>query len=38
VGGAAARRTRFAIGTPEYPDRAATLIVEMPALTRPARA
>lgn len=25
--------TRFAIGTPEYPDRAATLIVEMPALT-----
>lgn len=24
---------RFAIGTPEYPDRAATLIVERPALT-----
>lgn len=24
---------RFAIGTPEYPDRAATLIVELPALT-----
>jgi alpha-D-ribose 1-methylphosphonate 5-triphosphate synthase subunit PhnH len=23
---------RFAIGTPEYPDRAATLIIEMPAL------
>ena len=26
--------SRFAIGTPEYPDRAATLIIEMPALTQ----
>lgn len=24
---------RFAIGTPEYPDRAATLVIELPALT-----
>jgi alpha-D-ribose 1-methylphosphonate 5-triphosphate synthase subunit PhnH len=24
---------RFAIGTPEYPDRAATLVIEMPALS-----
>ncbi len=25
--------TRFAIGTPEYPDRAVTLVIEMPALS-----
>lgn len=30
---ALAPHDRFAIGTPEYPDRAATLIVEMPALS-----
>lgn len=30
---ALAPHRRFAIGTPEYPDRAATLIVEMPALS-----